>query len=79
MSGKREVMGSIPGRDIPKSLKMLLAVLIISWRFAQKGKQIEAIHPTEAVLLQHTKRAIYQGALIWEKPDFPSHADVGWI
>ena len=34
--------------------------------FAQKGKRMEAIPPTEAVLLQHTKRAtcIYQGALI---------------
>ena len=52
--------------------------------FAQKGKQIEAIPLTEAALLQHTKRAIYQGALIWgnalePKPDIPSPADLGWI
>ena len=33
--------------------------------FAQKGKQIEAIPPTEVALLQHTKRAIYQCALVW--------------
>ena len=52
--------------------------------FAQKEKQIEAIPPTEAALLQHTKRAIYQGALIWgnasePKPDFPSPAYFRWI
>ena len=54
--------------------------------FAQKGKRIETIPPTEAVLLQHTRRAtcIYQGALIWgnalePKPDFPSPADFWWI
>ena len=54
--------------------------------FPHKGKQKEAIPPTEAALLQHTKRAIYQSALIWgntlepkPKPDFPSLADFGWI
>ena len=31
----------------------------------QKDRQIEAIPPTKAALLQHMKRAIYQGSLVW--------------
>ena len=30
----------------------------------QKDRQIEAIPPTKAALLQHTKMAIYQGSLV---------------
>ena len=32
-SGEREVLGSIPGRDIPKSLKMVLADPRLALRF----------------------------------------------
>ena len=32
-SGEREVTGSIPGRDIPKSLKMVLAAPRLALRF----------------------------------------------
>ena len=32
-SGEREVMGSIPGRDIAKSLKMVLAASHLALRF----------------------------------------------
>ena len=51
--------------------------------FAQQGRQIDLIPPTEAALLQHTKRAIYQGALVWGRaldpsPQLPSPSDFGW-
>ena len=51
--------------------------------FAQHGRQIDAIPPTEAALMQHTKRAIYQGALVWgsalnPSPELPSPSDFGW-
>ena len=33
--------------------------------FAQKGRSIEAIPPTQAALVQHTRRAAYQGGHCW--------------
>ena len=52
--------------------------------FAQKGRAYDAIPPTRAALLQHTKRAAYQGGYCWGQaltpnPDLPSRGDWGWI
>ena len=33
--------------------------------FAQKGRPLEAIPPTQAALVQHIRRAIYQGIHCW--------------
>ena len=52
--------------------------------FAQKGNKQKLFLRVKAILLQHTTRSIYKGALIWEnaletKPDFPNPADFEWI
>jgi hypothetical protein len=51
--------------------------------FARKQRPYEAIPPTQAALLQHTKRAAYQAGCIWSQstlsqPETPSPADWGW-
>jgi len=33
--------------------------------FSKKSRSIESISPSKAALLQHTKRAVFQGALVW--------------
>ena len=52
--------------------------------FVQKGRAYDAIPPTRAALLQHTKRAAYQVGHCWGQaltpnPELPSPADWGWI
>lgn len=47
------------------------------------GRQIDAIPPTHDALIQHTKRAIYQGGYIWMQslqtyPTIPSPSLWGW-
>lgn len=51
--------------------------------FSQKRRQIENIPPTSEALLQHMKRAIYQGGFIWSQmgqptPTLPDPAEWGW-
>jgi hypothetical protein len=51
--------------------------------FAKVGRQIDNIPPTSEALLQHTRRAAYQGGHIWGQteislPNLPSPADWGW-
>lgn len=51
--------------------------------FTTKGRPIDAIPPTLAALLQHTKRAIHQAAFVWGQmfvrcPDVPSPGSWGW-
>ena len=51
--------------------------------FARKQRPYEAIPPTRAALLQHTKRAAYQAGCIWGQatqcqPEAESPADWGW-
>lgn len=53
------------------------------YMFAAKARSIDAIPPTQAALLQHTKRAILQGGYIWgqahiRSPDIPSPESWGW-
>ena len=33
--------------------------------FTQKGRSIDCIPPTQAALLEHTKRAAYQAGYVW--------------
>ena len=52
--------------------------------FAQRGREIDVIPPTEPALLQHKRTAIYQGALVWgtaldTSPKLPSPSDYGWL
>ncbi|KAL9951067.1 hypothetical protein ACROYT_G043662 [Oculina patagonica] len=52
--------------------------------FPQKGRAYDAIPPTRAALLQHTKRAAYQARHCWDKaltpnPNIPFPGDLGWI
>ncbi|XP_071135420.1 uncharacterized protein [Mytilus edulis] len=52
--------------------------------FAQKGRSIEGIPPTQSALFQHTKRSIYQGGIVWGEclklePQLPSPNAFGWI
>ena len=51
--------------------------------FAGKGKTVENIPPTQDALLQHVRRATYQGGHIWSQslllqPKLPSPSDWGW-
>ena len=51
--------------------------------FARKQRPYEAIPPTKAALLQHTKRAAYQAGCMWgqstqRQPDAENPADWGW-
>ena len=51
--------------------------------FAWKQRQYNAIPPTRAALLEHTKRAAYQGGHVWGQSlnfsqDIPSPEDWGW-
>ena len=51
--------------------------------FAQSGRSIDNIPPTQGALLQHIKRAVLQASYIWEKalepsPDIPSPGDWGY-
>ena len=36
--------------------------------FSRKGRSLESIPPTQASLVQHVKRAVFQGGYIWERP-----------
>ena len=49
-----------------------------------KGRQVEQIPPTQDALLQHTKRAAFQGGYCWGRimiaiQDLPSPGDWGWV
>ena len=51
--------------------------------FSKGNRTIENIPPTQAALLQHTRRAVYQAGHIWgnalvPKPTLPSPSDWGW-
>jgi hypothetical protein len=51
--------------------------------FSKKSRNIDNIPPTKAALLQHIKRAIYQGTYVWGKtllkqPVLPSPSEWGW-
>jgi hypothetical protein len=51
--------------------------------FARKQRPYKAIPPTQAALLQHTKRAAYKAGCIWSQPtvsqpETHSPADWGW-
>ena len=51
--------------------------------FTQKGRAIEGLTPTQAALLQHTKRAAYQAGHCWAQtmiaiPELPSPGEWGW-
>ena len=51
--------------------------------FAKKQRPYEALPPTKATLLQHTKRAAYQAGCMWGQatqcqPEVESPADWGW-
>ena len=52
--------------------------------FTQKGRSIDSIPPTQAALIEHTKRAAYQaghvlGQMFLPAPKLPSPADWGWV
>jgi len=52
--------------------------------FVKRGKGMEEIPPTKDALIQHIRRAIYQGGHCWGQalkvaPDLPSPADWGWV
>ena len=51
--------------------------------FTQKGRAIDGLPPTQAVFLQHTKRAAYQAGHCWAQtmiatPELPSPSEWGW-
>ena len=52
--------------------------------FTMKGRAMDAIPPTRAALLQHIKRAVYQGGHCWGKMlqatiGMPPPGDWGWV
>ena len=51
--------------------------------FTRKGRQIDALPPTRAALVQHTRRAIHQAGFVWgqmfqRSPNIPSPSLWGW-
>ena len=51
--------------------------------FSKKSRTLEKTPPTQAALLQHTKRAVYQGGYVWAQtistqPVLPSPSEWGW-
>ena len=51
--------------------------------FSKKSRTLEKIPPTQAALLQHTKRTVYQGGYVWAQtilmqPVLPSPSEWGW-
>ena len=51
--------------------------------FSIKARSMDAIPPTAATLVQHTKRAVYQGGHVWgqahvRNPELPSPETCGW-
>ena len=51
--------------------------------FTRKSRSIDNIPPTEAALMQHLKRAVYQGSHVWgqafvSSPELPSPSQWGW-
>ena len=52
--------------------------------FTKKGRGMEQIPPTKDALVQHLKRAVYQGGHCWGQalvvaPKMPSPTDWGWM
>jgi len=57
-----------------------------AWKklFSQKSRSIDSIPPTQAALLEHTKRAAYQAGHIWAQmfvavPNLPSSSEWVWV
>ncbi len=51
--------------------------------FSKKARSLENIPPTQASLLQHAKRAVFQGGYIWgqtllKQPTLPCPSRWGW-
>jgi len=51
--------------------------------FSKKGRAIDGLPPTQAALIQHTKRAAYQAGHCWAQmmtaaPELPSPSEWGW-
>jgi hypothetical protein len=51
--------------------------------FSKKNTAIDGLPPTQAALIQHTKRAIYQAGHCWAQmmtpaPELPSPSEWGW-
>ena len=51
--------------------------------FAKGNKTLDHIPPTQAALLEHVKRAVYQGSYVWNQcleacPAYPSPGEWGW-
>jgi len=52
--------------------------------FSQKSRPIDGIPPTQAALVEHTKRAAYQAGHVWAQmfvavPNLPSPSEWGWV
>lgn len=52
--------------------------------FIKKGRSYDLIPPTQSALLQHIRRATYQGVFIWGQsltlqPNLPSPLEWGWL
>jgi hypothetical protein len=52
--------------------------------FSKRGRSYDSIPPTKAALLQHIRRAVYQGGHVWGqcttlKPLLPNPCDWGWL
>jgi hypothetical protein len=52
--------------------------------FSQKGRPMDGLPPTQAALIEHTKRAAYQAGYVWAQmflpnPMLPSPAQWGWL
>ena len=51
--------------------------------FSKRSRSLDSIPPTRAPLLQHAKKAVFQGGYLWsqtilKQPVLPSPSDWGW-
>ena len=48
--------------------------------FTKRNRSLEGLPPTHDALIQHIKRAVYQGCFVWGQlnPTLPSPIEWGW-
>ncbi len=52
--------------------------------FSQKGRAMDGLLPTQAAIVEHTRRAAYQADHIWAQmfvtiPNIPPPSEWGWL
>ena len=81
--GNIHVLERLVIRMYDKTCRFLRVDACRKYLFSSKGKTMDSIPPTYAALVQHTKRAVFQGIHVWgqtlsQEPLLPSPQEYGW-